>query len=142
MVNLITTRDLEVILSEIKSPNHRVIDVRTAEEWENIGHPNVADDSEIKCHFITLLYPDGSLNSEFIPQLQSEFEGIENHSDITLYFLCRSGGRSMRAAVMAEEAGFKKCYNIQDGFEGSSFGTGWKNSSLAWNKGGVNATSC
>jgi len=56
-----------------------------------------------------------------------------------IYFLCRSGVRSLAAAEAAQAAGFPYVYNIADGFEGppdraGHRGTtsGWKAEGLPW----------
>jgi rhodanese-related sulfurtransferase len=56
-----------------------------------------------------------------------------------LYFLCRSGVRSMASAAALTAAGFQHCYNVLDGFEGppddeGHRGTtaGWKAADLPW----------
>jgi len=56
-----------------------------------------------------------------------------------IYFLCRSGVRSLAAAKAAQEAGYAHVYNITDGFEGPVDATGhrgtvsgWKASELPW----------
>jgi rhodanese-related sulfurtransferase len=58
--------------------------------------------------------------------------------------MCRSGSRSAKAANLLAKAGYKKVYNIYDGFEGdkvkdtSSYFkgkrmvNGWKNSGNPW----------
>jgi len=59
--------------------------------------------------------------------------------DDTIITLCRSGGRSIFAAIALEEASFTNVYNIKTGFEGSSDDNGyrsvngWKNDGLPYN---------
>jgi rhodanese-related sulfurtransferase len=52
--------------------------------------------------------------------------------------MCRTGGRSHNAAVLAEELGFT-AYNMQEGFEGDSNAqgqrtliNGWRHAGLPW----------
>jgi rhodanese-related sulfurtransferase len=59
--------------------------------------------------------------------------------DQHVYFLCRSGVRSLAAAQAAQAAGFPNSYNVADGFEGSPDGdghrghlSGWKADGLPW----------
>ena len=59
--------------------------------------------------------------------------------DAAVVFLCRSGGRSRSAAIAMTEAGWQRCYNLSDGFEGAHDGArhrgtaeGWKASGLPW----------
>lgn len=51
---------------------------------------------------------------------------------LTLYFLCRSGHRSLMAANFMANIGYKNCYNIIDGFEGNLQNKGWKQNNLPW----------
>jgi len=45
--------------------------------------------------------------------------------------ICRSGVRSMAAAKLLQEQGYKNLINISDGFEGNpATGEGWKKSNL------------
>ena len=56
-----------------------------------------------------------------------------------LYFICRSGQRSLAAAQAAQAAGFRHAYNVAEGFEGPPDGAGhrgqvagWKARTLPW----------
>lgn len=121
----------------------KVLDVRTPDEYINIGHAAMAWnipaflqtwqwDSE-KQHFPIKPNPD------FLIQINEVFKPTD-----TLYVMCRSGGRSAWAVNQLAEAGFKNVYNITDGMEGdvvnnpeSTFNgqrmvNGWKNSGLPW----------
>lgn len=97
--------------------NVLVVDVRTPEEW--------ADTGIVRGNNICLSIMTGAnrqLNAHFISLLKQHV--IVKHQP--LLFLCRSGGRSQYAALLAESEGFTECYNIIDGMEGSSAGKGWK----------------
>ena len=56
-----------------------------------------------------------------------------------MLFLCRSGVRSHHAAEAAARAGFKRAYNVLEGFEGDLDCTrrrgtlgGWRAAGLPW----------
>ena len=56
-----------------------------------------------------------------------------------LYFLCRSGKRSLQAARYMLNKGYLYCFNIEDGFEGNKNSSyhrskinGWKFNQLPW----------
>jgi rhodanese-related sulfurtransferase len=75
------------------------------------------------------------VNGAFVEHLQQAGLTPENH----IYFLCRSGARSMAAAQAAQAAGYAHVYNIADGFEGPPDGdghrgtvAGWKADQLPW----------
>ncbi|MDC3086577.1 rhodanese-like domain-containing protein, partial [Pelagibacteraceae bacterium] len=46
---------------------------------------------------------------------------FEIPKDSNIYFICKSGGRSNIAANMVEKEGYKRLYNVEDGFT-----LGWK----------------
>ena len=62
--------------------------------------------------------------------------------DTDLYFICRSGGRSQLAAETMASAGYGRCHNVSDGFEGPLDAdrhrgrlAGWKSAGLPWMQG-------
>jgi rhodanese-related sulfurtransferase len=74
-------------------------------------------------------------NAGFTGDLARAGLTAENH----IYFLCRSGARSLAAAEAARAAGFPHVYNVADGFEGPMDGeghrgvaAGWKAEGLPW----------
>lgn len=115
--------------------NAQLIDVRTAPEWAFSG---VADLSSIGKRTITVSwkeYPTMALNPSFVEQVSSAIPDRET----PLYFLCKTGGRSLQAATAMKGDGYAQCYNIESGFEGDRDsrgrrGTmnGWKASDLPW----------
>jgi len=114
-------------LELVKAPGTFLVDVRSVAEYVLIGHPEMACNvpltfwSEDEARFIA--------NPDFLKDLAARFR-----KEDTLVFICRSGGRSLEAARMAQSAGYAKVYNVAEGFEGSldekGYRTvgGWKNS--------------
>jgi rhodanese-related sulfurtransferase len=115
--------------------NSYLIDVRTNIEWQTIGIANLQSiDKETKLISIKLL-PNMSYNNDFIPELLK----IAPDKAAKLFFICKSGGRSKEAALLASQYGYKHCYNVLYGFEGElsqdAFGNtvgGWKALNLPW----------
>jgi len=72
-------------------------------------------------------------NGNFVQDIQERFQKSDS-----LIFICRSGGRSRRAAEEAFQAGFSKVYNVTEGFEGEKDENGhrtvggWKNRGLPY----------
>ena len=108
-----------------------LVDVRTEDEWAQIGIPDTAAAGSKRTDplFIQWNLAGGVPNSQFVGQLEQrapEAGGTE------LVFLCRSGARSIAAAIAATEAGFTS-YNVLEGFEGEPDRhgkrtvNGWKN---------------
>lgn len=86
-----------------------LVDVRTPDEWNTIGRP-VVDGKDV--YFITL-------SDNLVNDLNNAVQDHGTH----VAFICKSGGRSARAASVAHSFGYKNCYNVSDGFE-----SGWKRS--------------
>ncbi|BCW56344.1 rhodanese-like domain-containing protein [Arthrobacter sp. FX8] len=113
-----------------------LVDVRTEGEWAHIGIPDTkATDNDPL--FIQWTFPGGIPNPDFINDLSQQ--APEDRST-ELVFLCRSGQRSIAAAIAATRAGFTS-YNVLEGFEGEPdrYGertvNGWKNRGLPTNLG-------
>ncbi len=113
-----------------------LVDVRTEGEWAHIGIPDTkATDNDPL--FIQWSFPGGMPNPDFIGSLTQQ---APEDTSTELIFLCRSGQRSIAAAIAATEAGFTS-YNVLEGFEGEPdrYGertvNGWKNRGLPTNLG-------
>lgn len=113
-----------------------VVDVRTTPEWQFVGVPDL---SSTPSRLLTLswkLYPSFIDNPKFIADLLAE---TSITVDTPLFFICRSGGRSLDAAVATTAEGYHYCFNITGGFEGEldkdghrAMASGWKHSNLPW----------
>lgn len=117
------------------NPKAQLIDVRTQPEWLFAGVPDLSSIGKKARYVSWKFYPTYELNADFIAQLRSEV----SDSTAPLYFLCKTGGRSLDAAIAATKAGFAECYNIEGGLEGESNEyrqrgqvTGWKAAKLPW----------
>ena len=118
-----------------------LVDVRTSAEWKYIGTVNLDAIGKRPLFIEWLEYPSMAVNPNFVSDLQSQL-GASIPSKI--FFLCRSGVRSLSAAVtVAEVFGAQgletECVNIQEGFEGDLDSdrhrgalNGWKARGLAW----------
>ncbi len=118
-----------------------LVDVRTTAEWSFIGIPDLSALGKQVILQEWKKYPDMSLNDNFVANLLEQFGGV---APAKIYFLCRSGVRSMQAAVAMTEAlsanGLtSQCFNVLEGFEGDldtkqhrGVINGWKVRGLAW----------
>ncbi|MEJ1194481.1 rhodanese-like domain-containing protein [Arthrobacter sp. R4] len=113
-----------------------LVDVRTEGEWAHIGIPDTkATDNDPL--FIQWTFPGGIPNPEFLTDLRQQ---APEDTGTELLFICRSGQRSISAAIAATQAGFTS-YNVLEGFEGEPdrYGertvNGWKNRGLPTNLG-------
>ena len=115
----------------LKAPGAVLVDVRSVAEYVLVGHPTTAHN--VPSTFWSESQAGFEPNPGFIDDLKARFKA----SDI-LIFICRSGGRSRRAAEAAREAGFPNVFNVLEGFEGEKDEEGrrtvggWKNRGLPW----------
>lgn len=113
-----------------------LVDVRTRAEWTYVGVPQLgAGRSPLLVEWQR--WPDGRVNAAFVDELRAA--GIEEGTPV--YFLCRSGVRSVAAAEAATAAGLGPAYNVLEGFEGPHGPDGhrtvggWKAAGLPWTQG-------
>ena len=133
MVENVAPRDAWETL--LRDPDAQLVDVRTQPEWTFVGLPDLGEAQKQPVLIPWQVYPTMQVNGGFAGHLREA--GLNPESK--LYFLCRSGGRSMAAAGAAQAAGFAHAYNVADGFEGppdeeGHRGTvaGWKAEGLPW----------
>ena len=116
-------------------PSAQLVDVRTDAEWTYVGLPDLSPLQRQVLLVMWQEFPTGAPNPHFLRQLTQA--GLKPEQDI--YFICRSGARSLAAAEAARSVGFERVYNVADGFEGppDAHGhrgavAGWKASGLPW----------
>jgi rhodanese-related sulfurtransferase len=104
----------------------RLVDVRTRAEWDYVGRIPGAVEIEY------LTYPGGRPNPAFAAELERH---VDKESPVL--FICRSGGRSHHAAVLAKQAGYAAAYNVLEGFEGDRNEQGHRNTTGGWRFAGL-----
>ncbi len=119
-----------------------LIDVRTGAEWAFVGLPDLSSLGKRPVLVEWQDFPGGQPNPAFVDRLAEALSAIGANKDNELFFLCRSGGRSLGAARAMSVAGYSRCRNVADGFEGPldpnrHRGTlgGWKAKGLPWVQG-------
>jgi len=104
-------------------PDTYLIDVRTRAEYQLIGHP-------INAYLFPFMFWTDNLqkdedrydydmkkkNKAFLKEIGKVFKKTDN-----LLILSRDGTRSALAAKELMDAGYKKVYEVADGFEGAQF---------------------
>jgi rhodanese-related sulfurtransferase len=100
------------------TPQALLIDVRTAAEWAYVGVPSLASIGKAPLLVEWDEFPSGALVPDFIGRLKAVLASAGADNDAPLYFLCRSGNRSRHAAIAATAIGYRRAYNITQGFEG------------------------
>jgi rhodanese-related sulfurtransferase len=104
----------------------KLVDVRTRAEWDYVGRIPGAVEIEL------LTYPANRPNPAFVAELESKVD-----KTAPVLFICRSGGRSHNAAMLATQAGYSAAYNVLEGFEGDKDAQGHRNSTGGWRAAGL-----
>lgn len=118
-----------------RDPGAVLVDVRTDAEWTYVGLPDLTGLGKETLCVSWQVFPAMGLNPGFAAELAASGVG----RDQPLLLICRSGVRSRDAAIALTGAGYRRCYNVADGFEGPCDGArhrgsaaGWKASGLPW----------
>lgn len=118
-------------------PGAVLVDVRTKAEWAYVGLPDLRPIGKDVVRIEWQTYPDGAINARFVRELETA--GVAR--DANVYFLCRSGVRSVAAAETATREGWAHAHNVLEGFEGPHDArhhrtvSGWKVAGLPWVQG-------
>ncbi len=116
-----------------------LVDVRTRAEWAFVGLPTLAALGKQPITLEWQTFPSMAANADFVAVLDEALSAAGIGHDTPILFLCRSGVRSCHAAVAMTAAGWSRCFNISEGFEGGLDGdghrgrvAGWKARGLPW----------
>jgi len=119
-----------------------LIDVRTRAEWTFVGLPDL---KQIGKQVLTVEWqtsPENKIDAAFPQRLAIVLDAAGSKDDVELFFICRSGVRSRMAAESMANAGYQRCWNVADGFEGPLDAdrhrgqvAGWKAAGLPWVQG-------
>ena len=118
-------------------PRAVLVDVRTRAEWAWVGVPDLTPVGKRPVMVEWSRFPEGTVNEHFTQELAAA--GVE--PDQPVYFICRSGARSVSAAEAATREGWHRSHNVLDGFEGPHDDdqhrtvSGWKVVGLPWVQG-------
>jgi len=116
----------------VSHPKSQLIDVRTRAEWTYVGLPDLGSIGKRPVLVEWQTFPDQAVDFRFAERLAGELKalGVEKGDD--LYFICRSGGRSLAAAEAMAELGYRACHNVAGGFEGPLDDDRHRGSVLGW----------
>ena len=102
-----------------------LLDVRTNEEWNQIGKPD-GKKIGLKTYLLSIEFGEARIfNENFI----KEFKNLNVNQGQEILIICRSGIRSQLAAELLTKENYT-CLNISDGFEGNNKNVGWKKCEL------------
>jgi rhodanese-related sulfurtransferase len=116
-----------------ENPEAQLVDVRTDAEWTYVGLPDLGPAGKKPVLIPWQVFPTMQVNGAFVEQLKQAGFTPDHH----IYFLCRSGVRSLAAAQAAIAAGFPHAYNIADGFEGPPDADGHRGNEAGWKADGL-----
>jgi rhodanese-related sulfurtransferase len=117
----------------------QLVDVRTRAEWTYVGIPDLTSLGKRPVLVEWQTFPDQAVDPRFVERLAGELKALGVKPEDDLYFICRSGSRSLAAAKAMAAAGYRKCHNVGGGFEGPLDDErhrgaleGWKAAGLPW----------
>ena len=120
----------------------QLIDVRTRAEWTYVGVPELAARGRQVVLAEWQSFPSNQIDPQFVERLTEALKGLGSGRETELFFMCRSGVRSLAAARAMTAAGFARCHNVTGGFEGQLDPgrhrgglSGWKAAGLPWVQG-------
>ena len=131
------------VWSRLESSQDAVlIDVRTRAEWAFVGVPDLSQLDKQVLMAEWQSFPDNRIDAAFATRLSELLETAGVDRGAELFFICRSGARSWAAAEAMAAAGYTRCRNVADGFEGPldparhrGSTAGWKFAGLPWVQG-------
>lgn len=118
-----------------------LVDVRSSAEWTFVGKPDLDQLGKGVLFVEWASFPGMTPNPSFTDDLSKALEGA---APSHLFFMCRSGVRSLNAAramsqVFTARGEQVACINVQEGFEGDLDAqkhrggkSGWKARGLPW----------
>ncbi len=144
MMNPVSEVTPQVAWQALKDdPASVLVDVRTMAEWSFVGVPDLSSVGKPLILVEWQHFPGWARNDAFVESLSEQLGGFAPSS---IYFLCRSGARSLNAAQEVASAFAAKgqavsCVNVQGGFEGDPDSekhrgnkNGWKQGGLPWHQ--------
>jgi rhodanese-related sulfurtransferase len=114
-------------------PDAVLVDVRTDAEWNFVGLPDLSAAGKEPLLIPWQLYPGMQVTAAFAEHLRRA--GVTASSKV--YYLCRSGARSLAAGQAAQAAGFPHAFNVADGFEGPVDAAGHRGRAAGWKAAGL-----
>jgi len=121
----------------VSRPKSQLIDVRTRAEWTYVGLPDLGSIGKRPVLVEWQTFPDQAVDPRFIERLAGELKALGVEKDDELFFICRSGGRSLAAANAMAELGYRACHNVAGGFEGPLDDDRHRGSVLGWKAAGL-----
>jgi len=116
-----------------------LVDVRTQAEWTWVGVPDLSGLGKTPIFIEWARFPEMRPAADFAQRLVAELTARGAGPATPVLFLCRSGVRSLAAARALAAAGWRRCYNVSEGFEGGLDAAtrrrglgGWRARGMPW----------
>jgi len=123
MIKQIPSKEIKDYIKN--NPKSILLDVRTKEEWNQVGKPD-GDKIGLKTYFLSSQFEARVINENFV----EKFKDLNINKGCQILIMCGSGNRSQRAAELLTKEGYN-CSNVSDGFRGNGQEKiGWKNNQL------------
>jgi rhodanese-related sulfurtransferase len=118
-----------------REPGAVLVDCRSRAEWSFVGVPDLSPLGKRTALVEWQAWPSMTVNPGFAEQVRQ----ATSDPNAPVVFICRSGARSKAAAIHMTSQGFRRCYNLEGGFEGPldhgkhrGVASGWKAAGLPW----------
>tara|TARA_Y100000590_G_scaffold336805_1_gene383558 strand:- start:665 stop:1012 length:348 start_codon:yes stop_codon:yes gene_type:complete len=106
MIKQLLSKDLKEYLAASSDKKRVLLDVRTEEEWTQLGKPD-GEKLGLKTYFLTIQ------DDNFV----QEFKNLSISQDTEILAMCAAGERSQVVSELLTKENYK-CVNISDGFTG------------------------
>ena len=110
-MNFINVKALDAFDLLSKKVNSYLIDTRSDLEWKTTGIPDLSSINKE-----TYLFNWGPILDQNFFDKYKKFLLVKFDQKDTLFFICRSGSRSLMASQFAIKFGFKNSFNLFEGF--------------------------
>ncbi len=110
-----------------------LIDCRTNAEWSYVGRTDLSSLGKEQMSIAWKIFPAMKINPTFVEEIATACPDKQTK----LLIMCRSGVRSIDAAIAATEAGYAQVYNILEGFEGDKDAGGHRGNTGGWKRRGL-----
>lgn len=114
------------------NPAAQLVDVRSTLEWQHIGVPDLSGIDKQAIFVEWQSPPLMQMNPDFVEDVVSHLQNRKTDKDAPVFMLCRSGARSMSAAMALTARGYTNVFNVEQGFEGDADASGQRGRLGGW----------
>lgn len=115
----------------------QLVDVRTLAEWNFVGVPDLRPLGKVPIFVEWVTFLERVENPRFVEIVHAELSARGAGQATNVFYLCRSGGRSLKAACAMAKAGYRASINVAEGFEGALDTSGHRGAIAGWKVAGL-----